>query len=215
MISRTVIIVATFVALLAIGAAYFYLEDQSLQTQNADLNSTVSALQNEVTQLRAQDSQLQNQITSLQAVNSTVSALQNEVTQLRAQDSQLQNQITSLQTALSSLGGQVPASIFGVERLVLVSYVSNDSLVISVGNMGVTQVTVTQVLFNGSPVASSSIALGGPFTTSGNSFNLASGDTGTLNIAAKGLGNPTPGVSYPFTVTTEAGDSYQGIIIWP
>jgi FtsZ-binding cell division protein ZapB len=205
MISRTVIVLVAVMALLAVGATYFYLEDESHQAQNGGLESTVTALQNEVSLLRTQNADL----------NSTVTALRNEVTLLRTQDSQLQNQITSLQTALSSLGGQVPASIFGVERLVLVSYVSNDSLVVSIGNMGVTKVTVTQILFDGSPVASSSIALGGSFTTSGNGFDLASGAIGTLNIAAKSLGSLTTGVSYPFTVTTEAGDSYQGTIIWP
>jgi FtsZ-binding cell division protein ZapB len=184
MASWTSTLLVAIIAVLAIGAAYFYLEDQSFQTQNANLNSTVSSLQNEVTQLQAQDSQLQTQMTSLQA-------------------------------ALSSLGGQVPGSNPGIERVVLSSYVRNDSLVISIGNMGASQITVTQVVFNGSPVASSNIAPGGPFTTSGNSFNLASGATGTLSIAAANLGNPKSGVTYSVTVISAAGNSYPSAITWP
>ncbi len=184
MASWTRTLLVALIAVIAIAAAFFYLEDQSLQTQNANLNSTVSALQT-------------------------------EVTQLQAQDSQLQVQMTSLQTALSSLGGQVPGSSPGVERVVLNSYVKNDSLIISIGNMGASQITVTQVVFNGSPVASSTITPGGPFTTSGNSFNLASGTTGTLSIAAANLGNPTSGVTYAFTVVTAAGNSYPSTVTWP
>lgn len=177
MASWTNTLLVALIAILAIGAAYFYLEDQSLQTQNAGLSSTVSSLQNEATQLQAQ--------------------------------------MTSLQTALSSLGGQVPGSNPGAERVVLNSYVKNDSLVISIGNMGASQITVTQVVFNGSPLTSSNIVPGGPFTTSGNSFNLASGTTGTLGVAAASLGNPKSGVTYTFTVITAAGNSYSSTITWP
>jgi FtsZ-binding cell division protein ZapB len=184
MASWTLTALVALIAVIAIGAAYFYLEDQSLQTQNTSLNSTVNTLQG-------------------------------ELTQLQAQDSQLQSQMTSLQTALSSLGGQVPGSNPGVERLVLVTYVKNDSLVISIGNMGASQITVTQVVFNGSPVANSNVVPGGPFTTSGNSFNLASGATGTLSVTAANVGNPKPGVAYEVAMVTAAGNTYSSTITWP
>ena len=174
----------TFIALLAIGAAYFYLEDQTLLTQNMDLNSTVSSLQN-------------------------------EVNQLQAQSSQLQAQITSLQTALTSLAGQGSGSSPGAEKVVLNSYLKNGTLVISVGNLGASQITITQIVFNESPVASSNITPGGPFTTSGNSFNLASGATGTLSMSAASLGNPRSGITYPISVITAAGNTYPSTITWP
>jgi len=177
-------LLVVIIAVAAVGAAFFYLEDQSLQTQNVSLNSTVASLQN-------------------------------EVARVQAQSFQLQAQISSLQTALASLGGQVPSASPGLERVVLNSHVKNNTLVISVGNMGASQITITQVVFNNSPVASSNIVPGGPFTTSGNSFNLASGATGTLTITTTNLGDPKSGTTYPITIVTAAGNSDPSSITWP
>ncbi len=157
-----------------------------------------------------EDTALQDQNTTL---NSTVSSLQTDIATVQAQNSQLQSQLTALQTAISSIGAQVSGS--GVERVVLASYVRNGSLVISVGNLGSTTLTITQVVFDGTPVNSSSIQPGGPFTSSGNSFNLASGATGTLTITGAALGSPRSGTTYSITVVSAAGNSYPSSIPWP
>jgi len=52
MTSWTRPLLIAIIAVLAVGTAYFYSEGQSLQTQNANLASTVSSLQTQVTSLQ-------------------------------------------------------------------------------------------------------------------------------------------------------------------
>jgi flagellin-like protein len=128
----------------------------------------------------------------------------------------------ALGIAVAVWAGALTGSLSKTEKLVINSYTTGsgaaENLVISITNSGAGAITVTQVMFNSVPVTTITAAMctGAGFTwNSATSQSLLSADTGTITIPVASLPSaPSPGISYPITVVTAAGNSYPSQVTW-
>ena len=128
----------------------------------------------------------------------------------------------ALGIAVAVWAGALTSNLQKSEKLVIYAYTTGsagtEKLVITVTNNSPSTSTITGILFNSAPVAIASPTYGGNFTTTASSATLASSASGTITISqTSGMIAQTtvaPGISYPITIETAAGNSYPSTVVW-
>ncbi|MFP3261659.1 MAG: hypothetical protein RXP28_02265 [Nitrososphaeria archaeon] len=101
------IVIGLIIGLVIAGmpAAYFYMNNSSLNSKYTTLESNYASLQSQYSSLQSQYSSLQSQYSSLQSnyssLNSQYSSLQSKYSSLQSQYSSLNSQYSSLQSIVS------------------------------------------------------------------------------------------------------------------
>jgi flagellin-like protein len=127
----------------------------------------------------------------------------------------------ALGIAVAVWAGALTGGLQKQEKLIINSYVTGTTLVITITNQSPGQITITQVLFNQAPIKQANwVPDGAKIVATATAATEASGLSGTLSPTAASITadtgtTPTSGVTYPITVVTAAGNSYPATITWP
>jgi len=193
------IVIGLIIGLVIAGipAAYFYMNNSSLNSKYTTLESNYASLQSQYSSLQSQYSSLQSQYSSL---NSQYSSLQSQYSSLQSQYSSLQSQYSSLNSQYSSL--QSIVSLSQTETLVNSQTISQPAgayYTFTFNNINYAGYITVDVL--SSTVYNTTVVIKG---TSSNGISYSSGP---INVGYSGT------VSYPVlpgTVQVEIGSIFSG-----